>query len=209
MKEALEKGLEALGLTFSPSQVENCLLYLEELSRWNKKMNLVGDREELFLHRHLLDSLAALPVLYALAPKSLADAGSGGGFPGIPLSLGMPEVKVSLIEKSEKKAAFLRHVGALVARDRDLRVIKEDLRQVKETFDLVVTRALADLKKGLQLLWPLTAPGGTLVFYKGTTVRIREEIDSAGALPAPPRVIPLEVPGLQGERHLVIFSRNQ
>lgn len=204
MKDLLEEGFSGLGVCPSDEQLADCQAFLRELRRWSSSVNLVGSAEPGALADHLIDSLAALSELEPLAALDAADAGSGGGFPGIPLAIFLPEVRMTLIERSAKKVAFLRNASAMLScRDR-VRVVQADLRAVTETFDLVVTRALTAIDTGFELLWPITAPGGRLVFYKGRRETIDEELRRTESAPGA-KIIPLNPPGVKGERHLVVF----
>jgi len=208
VKKLVEEVFNRLGLGYTEAILSDCTAFLNEMERWSSFTNLVGRRDPSALAGHLLDSLAALPVIRRVPVQSAADAGSGGGFPGIPLAICMPETRMSLIERSGKKAGFLRNASALLSCRERLCIVQEDLRKVGTWYDLVVCRALAALSPGLELLWPLTAPGGRLIFYKGRAERIEAELDSA-FLPVNPEIIPLSVPGQEGERSLVVFRRDQ
>ncbi len=208
MKKIVEGVFNRLGLGYTEAILADCTVFLNELERWSSFTNLVGRRDRFAPAGHLLDSLAALPVIRRVPVQSAADAGTGGGFPGIPLAICMPETRMSLIERSGKKAGFLRNASALLSCRERICVVQEDLRNVGTCYDLVVCRALAALSAGLELLWPLTAPGGRLIFYKGRAERIEAELNSA-FLPVSPEIIPLPVPDQERERHLVVFRRDQ
>ncbi len=110
--EVLGTGAKELGIPLQDAQIQAFGLYLRELTIWNKKTNLTAvrtDRE--ILVKHFLDSLAYSKVLLPLrAGSTLLDIGSGAGFPGLPLKLFLPELRVILLEPSLKKTAFLRHI---------------------------------------------------------------------------------------------------
>ena len=101
----LSRGLVALGLDLPPSAQEKLLAFAALLGKWNKVYNLTAlrDAEQVISH-HLLDSLAVLPHLDGA--KRLADIGSGGGLPGIPLAIARPDLQVALVESNQKKSAF-------------------------------------------------------------------------------------------------------
>lgn len=207
MKDLLAEGFSRLGLGFSDEQLADCHAFLRELQRWSSSVNLVGSAEPGALVDHLIDSLAALSHLDPLSVVDAADAGSGGGFPGIPLAIFLPSARMTLVERSAKKVAFLRNAAAMLScRDR-IRVVQADLRGVTKTFDLVVTRALTTIDTGFKLLWPITATGGRLVFYKGRRETLDEELRRTETVLSP-KIIPLYPPGVEGERHLVVFINN-
>ena len=106
LRQRLRAGLNALGIQLHDSVIERQLDYLELLVRWNAAYNLTAVREPgEMVTRHLLDSLAVLPYVNG---RSLADLGTGAGFPGIPLALAKPELAVHLVDSNGKKARFLR-----------------------------------------------------------------------------------------------------
>ena len=204
----LEQGLALLGLELDAETRTRLLAYLSLLARWNHTYNLTSVRAELaMVSAHLLDALALLPHLGAAT--SLADLGSGAGLPGIPLALARPEMAVHLIESVQKKASFLTqakielglaNVSVHCDRAEDLA-----LSTAWQPVDLVVSRAFADLSSFVRLASPLLAPGGRLLAMKG--VYPAEEIAS---LPEPWAVsacLPLEIPGLAAQRHLLIIER--
>lgn len=109
----MTEGLLQLGLSPSRRQIDGLLIYLEELRRWNARMNLTAIRDvEGIIVRHFLDSLAALSLLPALRQPSrpalrVLDIGTGAGFPGLPLKVCRPQLHLTLLESKAKKAAFL------------------------------------------------------------------------------------------------------
>ncbi|KAA2284691.1 16S rRNA (guanine(527)-N(7))-methyltransferase RsmG [Arenimonas fontis] len=199
----LEAGLIALGLPPRPL-AQRLLDYLALLSRWNRTYNLTAVRDEReMLSRHLLDSLA---MWRFLRPGRLADLGTGPGLPGIPLALARPELEVSLVESNGKKARFLREavrrLGLVNAR-----VLEARAEAVEEpgAYPQITARALDSLAGILTVGGHLLAPEGRLLAMKGQ----RPDAEIA-ALPPDWRVEaiePLTVPGLPGERHLVIVGR--
>jgi len=205
----LARGLEALGLSLGEDQQAALLRYLGLLEKWNQVYNLTAVREpERMLTLHLLDSLAVLAALPELpAGLSLLDVGSGGGLPGIPLSIAQPGWEVTLLEVSQKKASFLRQacaeLGLANARVAQQRL--EDFGQ-NATFDLVISRAFSDLKDFLQGAARLVKPGGLILAMKG--VHPDEEIAQidpqwVSCL----KTVRMRVPGLDAERHLLTFQK--
>jgi 16S rRNA (guanine527-N7)-methyltransferase len=103
----LERGTRALSLDLSPEQIEQFLVYLALLLKWNRKMNLTALRTPAeIISRHFLDSLLLLPHLPETA--RLLDIGSGAGFPGLPLKIVRPGLTIDLVEATAKKASFLK-----------------------------------------------------------------------------------------------------
>jgi 16S rRNA (guanine527-N7)-methyltransferase len=207
LRAELDAGLRALGL--APALGDPLLAYLELLARWNRTYNLTAIRDPReMVGKHLLDSLAMAPHVADLAARggSLADLGTGPGLPGIPLAIAHPGLQVALVESNGKKARFLREavrtLGLGNARVAEARI---EAFAAPGAFDAITARALATLPLILALGGHLLAPGGRLLAMKGVVPE--EEI---AALPAGWRlesVLPLTVPGLGAERHLVVVGR--
>ena len=204
-EEQLARGLAALGLDLPPSAQEKLLAFAALLGKWNRVYNLTAlrDAEQVISH-HLLDSLAVLPHLGKA--KRLADIGSGGGLPGIPLAIARPQLPVALVESNQKKSAFEQQAKIeLGLANVSVHCERAEAWQPEEKCDVVISRAFSDLAEFVRLSGHLLAEGGTLLAMKG--VHPYEEI---GQLPAGWRVaevIPLQVPGVEGARHLVRVER--
>jgi 16S rRNA (guanine527-N7)-methyltransferase len=202
----LERGLAALGLDLPAAALERLLAYAALLGKWNKVYNLtaIRDPEQIITH-HLLDSLAVLPHLAAV--RTLADVGSGGGLPGIPLAITRPELAVTSIETVSKKASFQQQarIELGLTNFTPLCVRVEQVRP-EIPFDGVISRAFSDLADFVHLVGHLTAPEGHLYAMKG--VYPREEIAALPAGWAMDKSIELQVPNLDAERHLIILKRN-
>ncbi|MEM3112747.1 MAG: 16S rRNA (guanine(527)-N(7))-methyltransferase RsmG, partial [Candidatus Anstonellales archaeon] len=114
----LKKGLRRIGLSSSARQVELFMTYLAELKKWNRVYNLTGLRtDEDIIIRHFLDSLLYLKAIPE-GGLSIADVGSGAGFPGIPIKIMRPDIQLALIESSRKRSAFLRHIIRILRLDK-------------------------------------------------------------------------------------------
>ena len=201
--EQLAQGIAALGLPVAPGVQQKLLDYLALIGKWNRVYNLTAVRElGPMVSHHLLDSLAVAPYLDG---HTLLDVGSGAGLPGIPLALVRPQWQVTLLEANHKKAAFLQQAvielglaNAAVVRER-----VESFRPA-QTFDVVISRAFADLAEFIALAGRHVGEDGVLAAMKG--VYPQEELDR---LPAGFRlldVVPLAVPGLDAERHLMLLA---
>jgi 16S rRNA (guanine527-N7)-methyltransferase len=208
MSEALTAGLEELGIEHDPRRTELLLRYAAEIRRGNRRSNLVGVREGRDLvNRHLLDVLAGLPLIAGLARGGpVADVGSGAGLPGIPLAAFLPEVTFTLIERSDRRAAFLE-TTVLILGLANVRVICADVQALSVSYPLVTFRAFRPLGESLRLVAPRVERDGHVVAYAGR----REVIDEQLAhLPDGLRlaeVRPVSVPGLRAERHLVVVEK--
>ncbi|HEY6967251.1 MAG TPA: 16S rRNA (guanine(527)-N(7))-methyltransferase RsmG [Burkholderiales bacterium] len=202
-RAALQRGLAELALALSPAATEQLLAYLDLLAKWNKTYNLTAIRDPVqAVSLHLLDSLAVLREL----PDdrgALADVGSGGGLPGIPLAIAEPARRVTLNDASEKKTAFLRQaVIELGLRNADVHVGRAEQWRPAQRFAIVVTRGFASLVDFLAACRHLVAPGGVLAAMKGAypeaeLAQIPADCDCRD-------VRRLKVPLLDAERHLVL-----
>lgn len=204
--ERLARGLAALGINVPEAAQERLLAYAALLLKWNKVYNLtaIRDPDQAITH-HLLDSLAVLPHLAAV--KTLADVGSGGGLPGLPLAIARPDLAVTSIETVNKKASFQQQakieLGLANFQPRCGRV--EQFRP-ERPFDGVISRAFSDLADFVRLAGHLASPEGRLYAMKGGYPR--EEIVALPAGWAVEKWIELQVPALDAERHLIVLKRN-
>lgn len=202
LHDDLSRGLTMLGLdadALSPP----LLAYLALLDRWNRTYNLTAIRDPReMVTRHLLDSLAMHPFV---ENEALADLGTGPGLPGIPLAIAKPGLQVTLVESNGKKARFLREAVRTLGLT-NARVAESRAEALDEpgAYDAITARALDTLAGIIEVGGHLLKPGGKLLAMKG--INPREEI---AALPAGWTVSALHalaVPGLVGERHLVIIA---
>ncbi len=189
--DALSAGLRALGLD---ADADLLAAYADELDRWNRVYGFVkADRRQLVRH-HVLDALTAVPLVRRMGP-AVADFGSGAGLPAIPLAIALPGLTFTLIERSEKRRAFLSAVVAHLG----LGNARVAAHARGERFDLVTARAVAPLPDVANTV-ARDRLGPRLLVYAGT----RAAIDAAlRALPYRASVEPVQVPGLRAERHLV------
>jgi 16S rRNA (guanine527-N7)-methyltransferase len=201
---SLRAGLAAMAL--AGELASPLLAYLDLLARWNRAYNLTAVRDPReMVPRHLLDSLAMEPFLDGIA--SLADLGTGPGLPGIPLAIARPALRVTLVEANGKKARFLREaVRTLGLANAEVVQSRIEALERPGAFDAITARALATLPQILEFGGHLLAPGGKLLAMKGA----RPDAEIA-ALPRGWRLQTLHrltVPGLEGERHLVVVGRD-
>jgi 16S rRNA (guanine527-N7)-methyltransferase len=200
---ALQRGLSELALVLPAGASEKLLAYLELLAKWNKTYNLTAIRDPLqAVSLHLLDSLAVLRELRDRR-GALADVGSGGGLPGIPLAIAEPARRVTLNDASQKKCAFLRQaIIELGLRNADVHVGRAEQWRPAQRFAVVITRGFASLVDFLAACRHLVAPEGVLAAMKGA-------YPEAELAQIPPGcecgdVRRLKVPMLDAERHLVL-----
>ena len=203
--QQLAQGLAAMGLEVPAAAQDKLLAYAALLEKWNKTYSLTALRgADKAISHHLLDSLAVLPHVPA---GTLLDVGSGGGMPGIPLAIVLPELAVTLIDSNSKKTAFLRQ-AAIELRLSNVNVHCGRVEQYHPSlpFSAITSRAFAELTDFVVLSRHLLAADGVWLAMKG----VRPEAEIA-ALPAGVRVRavhPLQVPGVEGERHVVILDND-
>lgn len=204
----LDDGLARLNLALPVATRQKLLDYLALTKKWNKVYNLTAlrDAEQMLTH-HVLDSLAVVAPLLANLPqaKSILDVGSGAGLPGIPLALALPNMRVMLLDSNQKKAAFLQQaVIELQLQNVDVICERVEKTQYNQIFSVVVSRAFAELPKFVELAGRLVAPGGLLIAMKG--VHPAAEIAQLKGGFRVSAVMPLVVPGVDAERHLVFLK---
>jgi 16S rRNA (guanine527-N7)-methyltransferase len=202
---ALINGAGRLGLMLTHEQAESLQRLTVELLRWNKAYNLTSISDPaLILTHHLLDSLSAHPEL---AGTTMADVGTGAGFPGLPLAIANPQRSFTLIDAVDKKLRFIDHaareLGLANVTTRHARV--EQL--IGNTFDTVLTRAFAPLPRLLSFIEPVCGPQTKVVAMKG---RWPPTAGSDDFGPYPPGwqlevARRVDVPGLDAERHLLVL----
>ncbi len=201
---ALAEGVAELGLDLSTPARARLVEYLELLGKWNRVYRLSGIRDpERMLSQHVLDSLAVVPHLEG---RTIVDVGSGAGLPGIPIAIAMDGALVTLLDSNEKKTGFMRQ-AAIELKLRNIDVVCERVEQWKpaQPFDAVISRAFADIAEFVRLAGHLCERHGTLAAMKGVYPH-----DELARVPAPfrlRRVVPLRVPQVRGERHLVVLER--
>jgi 16S rRNA (guanine527-N7)-methyltransferase len=206
-------GAAALGLELAPATLEHLRLYLEELQRWNAKINLTGlttGRD--IVIKHFLDSLAVLPWLEDAA--SLMDLGSGAGFPGLVLKLARPHLALTLVEARQKKAAFLEYLASRLKLS-GVRVVQIHLtpalaQKWEPKVAAVVSRATFFLPRLLELAAPLLAPGGVVLALKSVHLALNELEAAKSACPllglSPLELHRYNLP-LSGEPRLLVAAR--
>ncbi len=203
----LADGVDALRLELSQAQLERLMDFLALLAKWNAVYNLTAVRDPAqMVTQHLLDSLAVLPA-FAEARRVL-DVGAGGGLPGMVLAIARPDLRVSLIDTVHKKTAFLTQAKAeLGLANVSVHTGRVEQLQVDESFDVITSRAFAELADFVIWSAHLLAPGGRFIAMKG--VAPQEEIARLPAGWQATQVLPLHVPGLNAERHLVFIEAEQ
>jgi 16S rRNA (guanine527-N7)-methyltransferase len=204
IETALSAGLSAMRLALPGTALKQLSDYLRLIEKWNRVHNLTAVREPgQMVVLHLLDSLAVLP--YLADARGLLDVGTGAGLPGIPLAIARPDLDVTLLDSSHKKAAFLEQARAELGLA-NVNVVCERVEQWRpgRTFDVVVSRAFSELAEFVAQSAHLVSPGGVLLAMKG--VHPFDEIERLPSSHRVESVIELEVPTLDAKRHLVLLK---
>ena len=200
--QSLNAGAAALGVRLGAREAAKLRDYLALLGKWNLVYNLTALREpEKWVTYHLLDSLSVVPHL---PDGSVLDVGSGAGLPGIPIAVACPERSVVLLDSSHKRGAFLQQaINELPLDNAQVVVSRAEMFHPSSGFSVVISRAFAELADFVRCARHLVAEGGRLLAMKG--IYPHEELAQL-AIRAVERVVRLQVPGLQAERHLVIID---
>ena len=201
-EQQLAEGLSALGTELSAEVQTKLLAYAAFLEKWNRTYSLTALRDsKRAVSHHLLDSLVILP--YVTAPN-LLDVGSGGGQPGIPLAIARPELAVTLLDSNSKKTAFLQQAAIELGLS-NVQVVtaRVEAFQPATGFAAITSRAFAELADFVGLTQHLLATGGEWLAMKGQ--RPDQEMNKLPAGVAVTAVHRFDVPGVDGERHLVVI----
>ncbi|HEY6923832.1 MAG TPA: 16S rRNA (guanine(527)-N(7))-methyltransferase RsmG [Steroidobacteraceae bacterium] len=202
--QRLVHDAKSMGVELTEPDAARLQQLLDELERWNRTYNLtaIAKREDMVTH-HLLDSLAVNPELQG---TTIADVGTGAGFPGLPLAVLNPERRFTLIDSAGKKIRFVSHVAHALGLTNveGLHARVESLRP-ETPFDTIVTRAFAPLPEMLEKVAPLCGPKTHVLAMKGKWPR--EEV---AAIPVGWRVLrsrELIIPGLKESRCAIVLTR--
>ena len=216
MERLIHYCRDHLNINLTKYQIEAFNLYIEELIQWNQKINLTSIVNPAEMEvKHFIDSLSCLLVMDISEAATIIDVGTGAGFPGIPLKIVNPAMKLTLVESVGKKAEFCKHI-----------VTKLDLKQTtilstrietigrdqnhRETYDYALARAVANLPILVEYLLPLVKIGGYAIAQKGKN--IKEELTAArnaiGILGGEyDRTISFQLPYLNEYRNLVVLRK--
>lgn len=216
---ALVDGAREFGVALDERQIEAFGAYHRELIEWNERFNLtaITDTEGVYI-RHFLDSLSCLQGRPRPEPGlrlDLIDVGAGAGFPGIPIKLAAPSVRLTLLEATGKKVGFLEHLVQTLGLS-DVRAVHTRAEEAgrisahREQYDWAVARAVADLPVLVEYMLPLVRVGGLALAQKGERAAAEVQ-DAAAAIHAlggrVRRLMPVEIRGLAETRHLVLIDK--
>jgi 16S rRNA (guanine527-N7)-methyltransferase len=216
MQELAQHAQRQLGLHLTRSQLSALSLYERELVDWNTRFNLTAIRDPQEIHiKHFLDSLTCLMALRESPIEQLVDIGTGAGFPGIPIRIIYPKIRLTLVESVGKKAEFCRHVVNILELQ-GVEVVQERAETLgqnpsyRERFDWAVARAVALLPVLVEYLLPLVHVGGSMLAMKGENgpAEAHSAERAMRVLGGHLRqLIPVTLPGVAEERYLVVIDK--
>lgn len=204
LKNILQEGLVQMGISLTVPQQLQLLAFVDLLKKWNSTYNLTALRDEQsVINHHILDSLTLLP--YVTKARGLIDVGSGGGMPGIPIAIARPDLPVALLDANSKKTSFLQQAAIELGLSNVQVITGRVEAMVGEQFDVITSRAFAELADFVSITRQLMAKGGCWAAMKG--VYPYEEIAQLPDNVTVVGVDKLEVPNLGAERHMVIIRK--
>lgn len=216
MEQFIQNTQQLLNFRLTDAQVEAFKIFEEQLLIWNEKFNLTAIRDvEQIRNKHFLDSLTCMLAWKDNWPRSLIDVGTGAGFPGIPLKIIQPKMKLTLVESVGKKTRFCQHIvdvlnldDVTVLQDR-AEVLGNDLNH-REKYDWAVARAVANLPTLTEYLMPLVKLGGGVIALKGESgpaeaQKANHAIHVLGG--SLKQLLKLTIPGVVEERYLVVINK--
>jgi 16S rRNA (guanine527-N7)-methyltransferase len=217
--EALIAGARELNIRLTDHHVTAFETYYRELTSWNERFNLtaITDREGVLV-RHFLDSLSCLKVLLwadLAAGARVVDVGTGAGFPGLPLKIVCPGMRLTLLEATRKKVTYLEHIVRELGL-RDIEVIHGRAEELghsldhREGHDWALARAVGEMATLAEYLLPLVRVGGAMLAQKGENAAVEVQASEAAVTALGGRVrqlVPVELRGLAETRYLVVVDK--
>ena len=216
MKELAQNAQNVLGLKLTSSQLASLECYEQQLLEWNARFNLTAIQEpEKIRTKHFLDSLTCLIAMRDTTMERVIDVGTGAGFPGLPLKIIYPRMRLTLVESVRKKVDFLRHLVTTLGLEQ-VDILNERIETIgqipsyRQKFDWAIARAVAVMPVLAEYLIPLVKVGGAVIAMKGENAPI--EVQKAeraihmlgGHLR---KLIPVTLPGVADERYLVVIDK--
>jgi len=216
MEKLIQDAQTLFNVHLTSRQVTALVTYEKELLEWNQKFNLTAIRDtESIRTKHFLDSFSCVLAWKTSPPNHLIDVGTGAGFPGLPLKILYPNLKLTLVESVGKKAMFCQHLVSVLGLEHVevLQARAEDLGQNpghREKYDWAVARAVANLNVLSEYLIPLVKMGGTMLAQKGESgpaeaQSAEKAMDLLGGKLK--QLIPVNLPGVADDRYLVVVDK--
>ena len=217
MSDWIELTEKHLGITLSDLQRFQFQVVQEELLLWNEKINLTAIKDiKGIQEKHFFDSLTCF-MGFEEWPESMIDVGSGAGFPGLPVKIVNPQMRLTLVESVDKKANFCRHIVEELGLT-DVTVLSKRAEEVgrlpehREAYDIAIARAVAPAPTLAEYLLPLVKVGGRCLMQKGA--RAPEEIQEAGRIIGLcggelSDLLRLSFEGIEGEGSLAIINKTR
>jgi 16S rRNA (guanine527-N7)-methyltransferase len=217
MDRFVQDAQQLLNVRLSGAQLDSFRLYEQELMSWNEKFNLTAIRDiEQIRNKHFLDSLTCVLAWGNNRPRSLIDVGTGAGFPGIPLKIIFPSLRLTLVESVGKKTKFCKHLVDILKLEQveiiqDRAEVLGQNSKYREKFEWAVARAVANLPVLVEYLLPLARLGGGVIAQKGESgpaesQKATRAIQILGGTLR--QLLPVTIPGVVEERYLVIIDKN-
>ncbi|MBE3068280.1 MAG: 16S rRNA (guanine(527)-N(7))-methyltransferase RsmG [Chloroflexi bacterium] len=216
MEKLVHEAQQLFGVHLTGRQVVALMTFERELLAWNEKFNLTAIRDvEGIRTKHFLDSFSCVLAWKENPPRRLIDIGTGAGFPGIPLKILYPSMRLTLVESVGKKTNFCQHMVETLKLDATEVVTAraEDVGQMpahREAYDWAVARAVANLPVLAEYLLPLVQVGGAMLAQKGQsgpaeTHKAEKALKILGGRTR--QLLPVTLPGVADERFLVVMDK--
>lgn len=219
----IREAAQSIGVVLEPHQAGMFKRYRDLLVEWNQRFNLTALTDDAsILALHFLDSLTVVPLIASLqhqqpAPLNVLDVGTGAGFPGLPLKIALPRLRVTLMDSTAKKVHFCNEVIRALGLA-DISAVHGRAEEAghqpahRERYDVVVARAVAPMPTLAEYLLPLTRVGGTCIAMKGSDAQAEAE-RAAGAIAklggGPAKVVPVGLPGRDDKRALIVIDKQR
>ncbi|NWG07126.1 MAG: 16S rRNA (guanine(527)-N(7))-methyltransferase RsmG [Chloroflexi bacterium] len=216
MEKLIHDAQALFNIHITGRQVMSLITYEKELLEWNQKFNLTAIRDvESIRTKHFLDSFSCVLAWKTSPPNHLIDVGTGAGFPGLPLKILYPNMKLTLVESVGKKAMFCQHIVSVLglANVEVIQARAEVLGQeesYREKYDWAVARAVANLNVLSEFLLPLVKMNGAMLAQKGENgpAEAQSAEHAMKLLGGKLRqVIPVNLPGVADERYLILVEK--